>query len=178
MVLIFVCALVASVDARSNAFFVQECIGRGGSRFRIVKLKTMRPDAVTATNVTRWDDPRITFLAALFRRLKLDELPQLRNVLVGDMSLVGLRPDVPGFMDLLEGEGRVLLSLRLGITGSASLNYRDEEKLLAREAGPERYNREVIFPDKIRINLVYLRNWAFATDLRIIWTKLSGGDLR
>ena len=176
--LILACFIAASVDTRSYGFFLQERIGCGGNRFRIVKLKTMRPDDVTVTNVTRQGDPRITPLGALLRRFKLDELPQLWNVLVGEMSLVGPRPDVPGHMDTLVGEDRALLTLRPGITGPASLRYRNEEELLALQPHPERYNRDVIFPDKVKINLEYLRNWAFVTDLQIIWTTLTGGDLR
>lgn len=102
------------------------------------------------------------------RRLKLDELPQLLNVLIGDISFVGPRPDVPGYADTLSGEDRVVLSVRPGLTGPATLKYRDEEKLLASVAEPERYNREVIYPDKVAINKDYVRNYSFLKDLRYI----------
>jgi lipopolysaccharide/colanic/teichoic acid biosynthesis glycosyltransferase len=103
-----------------------------------------------------------------FRRTKIDELPQLFNVLWGDMSFVGPRPDVPGFADRLEGVDRIILSVRPGITGPASLKYRDEEALLASQEDPERYNREVIWPDKVRINLDYVKHWSFAGDIGYI----------
>ena len=100
-------------------------------------------------------DIRITSLGAFLRRFKLDELPELWNVLVGEMSLVGPRPDVPGFADMLDGKDRLILKLRPGITGPASLKYANEEEILAKVAHPEEYNKNVIFPDKVRINLDY-----------------------
>ena len=104
------------------------------------------------TTVTTTHDVRITRSGAWLRRLKIDELPQLVNVMRGEMSLVGPRPDVPGFADRLEGPDRVVLTVRPGITGPAALAYRHEEEILAGVADPERYNREVIWPDKVRIN--------------------------
>lgn len=113
-------------------------------------------------------------LGRLFRRLKIDELPQLWNVLVGDMSFVGPRPDVPGFADRLEGRERLLLSIRPGITGPATIKYRNEEEILERQSDPETYNREVIWPDKVRINLEYIANWRMADDLKYIWQTVVG----
>ncbi|MGM0760450.1 MAG: sugar transferase, partial [Thermodesulfobacteriota bacterium] len=100
---------------------------------------------------------------------KIDALPQLINALKGDMSFVGPRPDVPGYADLLEGEDRVILSVRPGITGPATLHYRDEEALLAEQDDPEAYNRDVIWPDKVRLNREYVENWSFRKDLQYIW---------
>ena len=129
-------------------------------------LDTMR--AVGGSTVTTANDARITPLGAKLRRYKLDELPQLWNVLKGDMSFVGPRPDVPGYMDRLEGEDRELLQLRPGITGPATLKYRDEEQLLAAQDDPQVYNDTVIWPDKVAINRTYLQNWSLMNDLRLI----------
>lgn len=139
----------------------------------MVKLRTMRA-GTSGTTVTRSDDARITEWGRRFRRYKLDELPQLWNVLLGQMSLVGPRPDVPGYADQLEGEDRAILALRPGITGPATLAWRDEEEVLARVDDPEAYNREVVFPDKVRRNLQYLKTWSMAGDLRLIYTTVTG----
>ncbi|MDX1823158.1 MAG: sugar transferase [Thiohalomonadales bacterium] len=166
--LILVAWIAATIDTRSNGFFIQKRVGRNGKVFRVVKIKTMRPIASLDTTVTRSGDPRITALGAFFRRTKIDELPQLWNVLLGDMSFVGPRPDVPGFADQLQGEERAMLSIRPGITGPATLKYRNEEELLAEQEDPEAYNRDVIWPDKVRINLEYIRNWSLGRDIQYI----------
>lgn len=166
--------LAASIDTRSNGFFTQRRVGKDGRIFSLVKIKTMRPVKGVITTVTRSGDPRITPLGRFFRRAKIDELPQLWNVLVGDMSFVGPRPDVPGFADRLEGEERLILSIRPGITGPATLKYRNEEELLAAQEDPEVYNREVIWPDKVRINLEYIRAWSLMGDVRYIRRTLFG----
>ena len=167
--LILLAWVAASIDTRSNGFFIQERVGQNGKIFRVVKMKTMRPVASFETTVTRRGDPRITPLGAFFRRTKIDELPQLWNVLLGDMSFVGPRPDVPGFADKLKGEEREMLSIRPGITGPATLKYRNEEEVLAAQADPEAYNRDVIWPDKVRINLEYIRNWSLRQDIQFIF---------
>jgi len=128
----------------------------------------MRPVESLNSTVTRLGDPRITTLGAFFRRTKIDELPQLWNVLLGDMSFVGPRPDVPGFADALHGNERALLSIRPGITGPATLKYCNEEMLLAAQDDPEVFNREVIWPDKVLINLNYIRNWSLWIDIKYI----------
>lgn len=157
---------MARRDTGASGFFCQKRVGRGGKLFKVVKLRTMRP--VEGTTVTQVGDARITKLGAKLRRHKLDELPQLWNVLIGNMSFVGPRPDVPGFMDQLTGSDRKILMLRPGITGPATLKYRNEEVLLAGVDDPERYNAEVIWPDKVRINLEYLNGWSFRKDIGYI----------
>ena len=161
--------LAATVDTRANGFFSQRRVGRNGRVFRVIKIRTMRVGTGLGTTVTTGHDPRITPLGRFFRRAKIDELPQLINVLLGQMSFVGPRPDVPGYADALEGEDRVILTIRPGITGPATLKYRDEETLLAGVDDPERYNREVIFPDKVRINREYVQQWSLRKDLGYIW---------
>jgi lipopolysaccharide/colanic/teichoic acid biosynthesis glycosyltransferase len=148
--------------------FRQERVGRHGRLFRICKFRTMNPTARPGTTITVADDPRITKTGKWLRRLKLDELPQLINVLQGDMSLVGPRPDVPGYADQLTGQAAGLLELRPGITGPATLAFRNEEALLARVSDPKKYNDEVIFPEKVRLNLEYARTLSLGNDVRYI----------
>ena len=166
--------LLATWDTGANGFFVQERVGRNGRRFRVIKLRTMHVQPNVATTVTTAGDARITPLGRFFRRTKLDELPQLINVLKGDMSFVGPRPDVPGYADALIGDDRIILAVRPGITGPATLAYRDEEALLASVPNPEAYNREVIWPDKVRLNREYVENWSFWRDMFYIWVTVTG----
>jgi lipopolysaccharide/colanic/teichoic acid biosynthesis glycosyltransferase len=172
--LIAIAYLLAAVDTRKSGFFIQTRVGRHGRMFGLVKIRTMKDHREIATSVTTSRDPRITPLGRLLRRTKIDELPQLWNVLVGDMSFVGPRPDVPGFADRLAGEDRVVLMVRPGITGPATLKYRGEEELLARQSDPERYNREVVFPDKTRWNRWYVENYSFRRDLALVWMTVTG----
>lgn len=158
----------ATIDTGKSGFFRQTRVGRDGRLFKTIKIRTMRDIASVDTTVTTADDPRITALGRLFRRTKIDELPQLINVFLGEMSFVGPRPDVPGFADELSGEDRVILSVRPGITGPATLKYRNEEELLAKQDDPEKYNREVIFPDKVKLNREYVENYRFRRDIEYI----------
>lgn len=166
--------LAATIDTGLNGFFTQTRVGRYGKTFKVIKLRTMKVSNTVTTTVTTKKDPRITPLGAILRKTKIDELPQLLNVLLGQMSLVGPRPDVPGFADKLEGADRIVLTIRPGITGPASLKYRNEEEILAKQADPERYNREVIFVDKVRINREYIENYSFLKDLQYIWQTAFG----
>jgi lipopolysaccharide/colanic/teichoic acid biosynthesis glycosyltransferase len=166
--------IVARLDTQANGFYFHERIGRDGMRFKVIKIRTMREIPGISTTVTTDTDPRITPCGRFFRKSKLDELPQLINVLKGDMSLVGPRPDAPGFADELKGCDRLILTVRPGITGPASLQYRNEEELLATQNDPEQFNREVIFPDKVRINCDYIKNYRFRDDLRCLWRTVSG----
>jgi lipopolysaccharide/colanic/teichoic acid biosynthesis glycosyltransferase len=166
--LIVIAWIVASIETRSNGFFIQERIGLDGKPFPLLKIKTMKPVDDVNTTVTTSQDPRITKSGTFFRNTKIDELPQLFNVLLGQMSFVGPRPDVPGFADRLEGDDWIILSVRPGITGPASLKYKDEEELLAIQKDPERYNREVIWPDKVQINKAYIREWSMQKDIQYL----------
>lgn len=173
--LIVVCWVAASLDTRSNGLFIQERVGRNGSIFNIFKIKTMRNSEEPGTTVTTSSDSRITRTGAFFRKTKIDELPQLWNVLVGDMSFVGPRPDVPGYADDLQGDDRIILSVRPGITGPASLKYKNEEEILSQQADALRYNREVIWPDKVKINKEYIREYSFLKDLKYIINTVAKG---
>lgn len=156
--------------------FKQQRVGRNGKLFTMYKFRTMTV-LHSGSSVSVAGEDRITPLGAKLRKYKLDELPELWNVLVGDMSFVGPRPDVPGYADCLAGEEREVLELKPGITGPASLKYRNEEELLAKVEDPQKYNDEVIFPDKVRINLNYLRNRSFWLDVKIIIYTIMRKDL-
>lgn len=152
--------------------FHQQRVGRNGKLFTIHKFRTMRPNSGRST-VSVAGDNRITYMGAFLRRYKLDELPELWNVFVGEMSFVGPRPDVPGYADRLHGEERLILRLRPGITGPATIKYRNEEYLLAGIENPEEYNDTVIWRDKVKINMEYNRNRTFLGDLKIIFVTLG-----
>jgi lipopolysaccharide/colanic/teichoic acid biosynthesis glycosyltransferase len=161
-------ATVIMVNSGTPVIFRQKRAGRDGRLFTIFKFRTM--DASSDTNtVSTSKDPRITPVGAFLRRWKLDELPELFNVLIGDMSVVGPRPDMPGYAEGLSGEDRKILRLRPGLTGPATLKYIDEEEILAHINDPVKYNDEVIFPDKVKINLKYLERYSLPGDLKIIY---------
>ena len=165
--------VVASIETKSNGFFLQKRVGKNGRLFTLVKIKTMKPVLGVNTNVTQKNDVRITTSGGFFRKTKIDELPQLWNVLIGQMSFVGPRPDVKGYADKLQGKDKVVLSVRPGITGPASLKYKNEETLLATQSNPEQYNNEVIWPDKVKINVDYVNNWSFIQDMRYIYQTIT-----
>ena len=149
--------------------FKQERVGQYGKIFNIYKIRTMKSNCEKNDNfVTTANDDRILPFGKWLRRTKIDEIVELINVLKGDMSLVGPRPDVKGYADILEGEDRKILELRPGITGPASLKYINEEEILAQVENPKQYNDTVIFPDKVKINLEYYYNRTFWVDIRII----------
>ena len=166
--------VVATIETRSNGLFMQERVGKKGKRFQVFKIKTMKSIPGVDTTVTTNGDVRITKSGTFFRKTKIDELPQLFNVLFGTMSFVGARPDVPGFADKLEGEDRVILELSPGITGPSSLKYKDEEELLAKQKDPERYNAEIIWPDKVWINKAYIKGWSLKKDVEYIIKTIIG----
>lgn len=172
---ILFCWIIASFETRSNGLFFQKRVGKNGKLFNVIKIKTMSIGLSDANTVTTATDSRITKSGRFFRSKKLDELPQLWNVLVGAMSFVGPRPDVPGYADKLPLEIRVkILSVRPGITGPASLYYKNEETILASEKDPIKYNDEVIYPHKVKINLKYIDEWSFIADIKYILKTLIG----
>ena len=169
--LILIAWIVATYETKSNGFFIQKRVGRNGKIFNVIKMKKV--DGVNTT-ITSSNDVRITKSGKFFRDTKIDELPQLINVLIGDMSFVGPRPDVPGYADKLEGEDRIVLSIRPGITGPASLKYKNEEEILASQNDPKWYNDKIIWPDKVRINKEYIKNWSLKTDIEYIIKTVTG----
>jgi len=157
--------IICSIDTKSLGLIAQIRIGQHGKSFKLYKFKTMVDIDGPKIYVTTANDPRITKLGRFLRKTKLDELPQLLNVLKGEMSLVGPRPDVPGYADRLKGEDRIILQVKPGITGPSSLAFNDEEELLAKQADPKEYNDKVIWPKKIEINKEYIRNYSFKKDI-------------
>lgn len=175
-VLLVVALLIRIKMPGGPVIFKQERVGRYGRLFIMYKFRSMTV-AHSGSSVSVKGESRITPLGAKLRKYKLDELPELWNVLIGDMSFVGPRPDVPGYADNLEGDDRRMLQLKPGITGPASLKYRNEEELLAEQENPQKYNDEVLFPDKVRINIEYLDNWSFWHDIKIIIYTVLGKAL-
>lgn len=169
-------AILIWITSGSPILFTQERVGKGGQIFYVKKFRTMSVRSVEDSSITVAGDSRVTAIGSYLRRWKLDELPQLWNVLVGEMSLVGPRPDVPGYADKLQGDDRKLLLLRPGITGPATLAYRNEEEILAKVSDPVQYNNEIIYPDKVRINLEYMEKCSLMQDLKYILETMGGGS--
>lgn len=176
-VLAIVAILIKMKMAGGPVIFCQKRVGRNGKLFTMYKFRSMTVNH-SGSSISVAGESRITPLGAKLRRYKLDELPELWNVLIGDMSFVGPRPDVPGYADQLTGKNRDVLLLRPGITGPASLKYRNEEELLATQKDPQRYNDEVIFPDKVRINLYYLNHYSFGKDIKMISCTILGRRMK
>ena len=171
--LMLLVAICIKVKMPGPVLFRQQRVGRKGRLFTMVKFRTMLVNH-GGNSVSVAGESRITPLGSMLRRWKLDELPELWNVLLGDMSFVGPRPDVPGYADTLTGEDREILQLRPGITGPASMKYRNEEEILSAVENPQKYNDEVIFPDKVRINRLYLHDHSFFLDLKMIVATVLG----
>ena len=179
---LLVVAILIKVKMPGPVLFCQKRVGQYGKLFTVYKFRSMTVKAEAsvasrdsdATSIASTEQNRITPLGEKLRRYKLDELPELWNVLKGDMSFVGPRPDVPGYADQLQGEERDILKLKPGITGPASLKYRNEEELLASVDNPAQYNDEVIFPDKVKLNLYYLKHYSFIKDIQMIICTVLG----
>lgn len=167
-------AIAIRLDTPGSIFFAHERVGRFGRKFKVLKFRTMVRDAPKlGTAVTAGHDPRITRVGRFLRKTKLDELPQLWNVLKGEMSLVGPRPEVEKYVSLYsEVERRIILSVPPGITGLTQIRYRHEEQLLAEQSDPERYYREVLLPKKVASDIEYVRTRSFIGDLVLLWRTL------
>ncbi|HQP76797.1 MAG TPA: sugar transferase [Saprospiraceae bacterium] len=166
--ILLIISILIKLSMPGPILFRQQRTGRYGKLFTIVKFRSMVVNEDSNTTSILGDN-RITPLGAILRKYKLDELPELWNVLKGDMSLVGPRPDVPEFTDRLKGKEMAILQLRPGITGPATLKYSNEERLLAEVDNPQKYTDEIIWPDKVRLNLDYYYNWSLAKDIQIIF---------
>ena len=163
-VLLFVWVL-AIIDTRTNGIFIQERVGQFGTKFKIYKLRTIQISS-------KFEEASISRIGKFLRSFKLDELPQIFNVLKGEMSIVGPRPDIAGYYDLLKGGDRKVLELKPGLTSFASIKYFDEEHILVNKKNALDYNDKVIFPDKVKMNLEYYYNRSFLLDLKIIWLTI------
>lgn len=161
--------LIATIDTQQWGLFTQLRIGQFGMPFKIYKIRTLKQEVHRLGNL----DASATRFGKFLRRHKLDEWPQLFNVLKGEMSFVGPRPDIAGFADVLEGNDRIILKVKPGITGPATLKYKNEEIILAQQSDPERYNRTIIWTDKVEINKLYVENWTFYLDLQFILKSIK-----
>ena len=165
--------IAASLSTGKNGLYHQQRIGRYGKTFYLLKLRSLKGS--DHEDIVAIKQQQTTF-GGWLRQTRLDELPQLFNVLAGEMSLVGPRPDVPGYADKLSGPDRDILQLRPGITGPATLKYKNEDELLSKVDDPNQYNDLVIWPDKVRINKIYQQEWSFVKDLRYLWLSVVGGS--
>ena len=177
-VFLIVAILIKKRMPGGPAIFKQQRVGQYGRLFTVFKFRSMNVAGEGRTSIASEEEDRITPLGKTLRRYKLDELPELWNVLKGDMSFVGPRPDVPGYADKLEGKDRDILKLKPGITGPASLKYRQEEDLLNSVTNPQEYNDKVIYPDKVRLNLYYLEHYSFFKDIEMIVCTVLGKKMR
>lgn len=166
--LLLVIAAVVAAESSGGAFYHQERIGRHGVPFRLHKFRSMQVHREGAQVTLGTSDPRITSVGRVLRKYKLDELPQLWNVVKGDMSLVGPRPEVAKYVALYTDEMREVLTVRPGLTDPASIAGFDEGERLEAAADPERHYREIIMPEKVQQQLAYVRSATFGSDIRVI----------
>ena len=169
-------AILIKLSSKGSVFFRQLRVGKDGKVFSLIKFRTMIMNQENTTTISVKGDVRITRIGTFLRKYKIDELPELWNVIKGEMSLVGPRPDVPGYADILIGQDREILKLRPGITGPASLKYANEEEILSGKDNPKKYNDEVIFPDKVKVNLEYYYNHSLWLDIKIIFATIFRRD--
>ena len=163
--------LLATLTTKKFGLFSQDRVGQHGQFFKIYKIRTMK-DHFYDDFISLKDDVRITTFGSTLRKYKLDELPQLFNVFFGRMSLVGPRPDVKGYADELTGEDRIILSVKPGITGPATIKFRNEDILLSLQPDPKTYNDEVIWKEKVRINKEYISNWTLLGDINYLFKTI------
>jgi len=154
----------ATISTGQFGLFLQRRVGQHGKLFHIYKIRTLRKEKHVLGHL----DLSATRFGKFLRRYKLDELPQIFNVLIGNMGFVGPRPDIPGFADELKDDDRIILKVKPGITGPATLKYKDEETILSQQLDPETYNRTIIWADKVKINKKYIQNYSFSLDLNFI----------
>ena len=160
------------LDSRGPVFFLQNRVGLEEKIFKIIKFRTMKINQVSKSTIILKNDSRITRIGRYLRKYKIDELPELFNILKGEMSFVGARPDVPGYADQLKGENRNILKLRPGITSMASLKYANEELILSQVKDPINYNNNNIYPDKVKMNLNYYNNHNIWIDIKVIFATI------
>lgn len=173
LLIVALCILVAN---GAPIMYIQERIGQNAKPFKLIKFRTMHGEEESPIAASELN--RITRIGRWLRRTKIDELPELLNILKGDMSFVGPRPDVAGYADKLEGDDRRLLAIKPGLTGVASLKYRNEEDLLAAQPNPQEYNDTVIWPDKVRLNLLYMERQSLWLDIKVLICTALGKTVK
>ncbi len=176
--LILIAWIIATIETRSNGFFLQKRVGKNLKTFNVIKIKTMRENKSNPSTITLANDERITKSGKIFRKMKLDELPQLWNIFIGEMSFVGPRPDVQGYLDSLKDEDKILFTVKPGLTGPAQLTYKKEVEILANTENPLKYNDEVIWPHKVEINKRYILEYSFFKDIYYIFKTIVGGNVK
>lgn len=167
---ILILILIATIDTAQSGLFIQTRIGKNATPFSIYKIRTMKGNQ--ESDITTNKTHRITPIGNFIRKTKIDEIPQLFNVLLGQMSFVGPRPDVPGYADCLKGEDKLILTVKPGITGPAQLKFKNEEEILNLQDNPKKYNDEILWPEKVKINLEYVKNHSFLLDLKYMLSTL------
>lgn len=165
-------SILIKIDSKGSVFFIQDRVGQDTFLFKIIKFRTMIISEEIKSTISIKGDVRVTKFGEILRRYKIDELPELINILRGEMSFVGPRPDVPGYADKLNGDARNILKLRPGITSLASLKYSNEELLLSQQKNPIDYNNNIIYPDKVKMNLNYYKNHNLWIDIKIIFATI------
>ena len=173
LLIVALCILMAN---GAPIMYIQERIGQNAKPFKLIKFRTMHGEEESPIAASELN--RITRIGRWLRRTKIDELPELLNILKGDMSFVGPRPDVAGYADKLEGDDRRLLAMKPGLTGVASLKYRNEEDLLAAQPNPQEYNDTVIWPDKVRLNLLYMERQSLWLDIKVLICTAFGKTVK
>lgn len=176
MPVLLLVAIVILLTSGAPVFYIQERIGQNAKPFKLIKFRTMKGEEESPVAAAELN--RITRVGRWLRRTKIDELPELLNIFVGDMSFVGPRPDVAGYADKLEGDDRRLLTMKPGLTGVASLKYRNEEDLLAAQPNPQEYNDKVIWPDKVRLNLLYMERQSLWLDVKVLICTALGKTVK
>ena len=176
MPVLLLVAIVILLTSGAPVFYIQERIGQNAKPFKLIKFRTMKGEEESPVAAAELN--RITRVGRWLRRTKIDELPELLNIFVGNMSFVGPRPDVAGYADKLEGDDRRLLTMKPGLTGVASLKYRNEEDLLAAQPNPQEYNDKVIWPDKVRLNLLYMERQSLWLDVKVLICTALGKTLK
>ena len=165
-------SILIKIDSKGSVFFIQDRVGQDAFLFKIIKFRTMTTSEEIKSTISIKGDVRVTKFGEILRRYKIDELPELINILRGEMSFVGPRPDVPGYADKLNGDARNILKLKPGITSLASLKYSNEELLLSQQKNPIDYNNNIIYPDKVKMNLNYYKNHNLWIDIKIIFATI------
>ena len=168
---VLVLIVVATISTRKFGIFSQQRVGQDAKLFTMYKIRTMRFHH-SDTFIAVLDNSKITRIGKILRQSKLDELPQLYNVLIGEMSFVGPRPDVAGYADKLTGEDRIVLTVKPGITGPATLKFKNEDAILVQQENPKKYNDTIIWKEKVRINKEYIKEWSFLGDLKHIFKTI------
>lgn len=166
--IILILSVLIIVDSGFPVFFRQERMGKDGKIFRIFKFRTMKNNTATADGITLYNDKRITKIGAFLRKYRLDEIPQLFNIIKGEMSFVGPRPDLPKYYMVDDYGYKSILLVRPGVTGEATLKFKDEDKILSTSENPEKIYTEEIFPQKVRLNIDYIKRISILYDLKIM----------